>query len=72
MNYSEARAYAQKVANETGFDVGLECFGAECLTRILPRREHRYGSELRCEVVMCEILDKCQPGHGPISAPRRP
>jgi hypothetical protein len=65
--YTTARADAQKQANALGYDFGLErndlfkTFHAF----MLPRRENRYGHELRCEVVSCENLDRCQPGHGP-------
>jgi hypothetical protein len=66
--YLDARRDAQQRANETGFDYGLEPF--EDLQSfhvfMLPRRENRYGHETRCEVVMCERLSKCQPGHGPV------
>lgn len=65
--HAEARARAQKYADETGFDVGLEwneIFG-EFFSRTLPRRENRYGYELRVEVVHPTYLAKCQPGHGP-------
>jgi hypothetical protein len=27
-----------------------------------------FGHELTCEVVSCESLDRCQPGHGPKGA----
>jgi hypothetical protein len=36
---------------------------------MLPQRKNRYGFELRCEVVECENLDRCQPGHGPMGGP---
>ena len=66
--YETARAEAQRKANETGFDFGLEAneLFKEYRSFMLPQRENRYGFETRCEVVMCEILDKCQKGHGPV------
>jgi hypothetical protein len=66
MKYQEARAKAQKQADETGEDVGVEkdMFGYHTLG--LPRRENRYGNETRCEVVHPSDLKKCKPGHGPI------
>ena len=64
-DYEKVRAKAQTSANETGFYYGIErnAFGFTCF--MLPRRENRCGHELRCEVVSCEDLKKCQPGHGP-------
>src|ERR1041385_8411453 len=65
--YTRVRAEAQAKANETGFDYGLErndLFKTFCFF-LLPGKASRFGHELQCEVVMCEIVDKCQPGHGP-------
>lgn len=64
--YREARAKAQRTANATGYDFGIErnLFGWSVF--MLPKRENRYGHELRCEVVHCESIDKCKPGHGPV------
>jgi hypothetical protein len=64
-DYQDVRQEAQKKANETGFDFGVEknAFGFSCF--MLPRKENRCGHELRCEVVSCEVLSKCQKGHGP-------
>ena len=66
--YREARAIAQKNANELGFDYGLECndLFKTFTTYMLPDRKNRRGFELRCEVVSPENLDKCKPGHGPV------
>jgi hypothetical protein len=64
--YPAARAKAQSKANETGFDFGLECnphFGWRSF--MLPMKQNRCGHELQCEVVMCENINACQPGHGP-------
>jgi hypothetical protein len=65
--YRAARAQAQQRANELGFDHGLERNDLFKTFHIfvLPRRENRFGHELRCEVVSPENLAKCQPGHGP-------
>ena len=65
--YKRLRFEAQAAANNDGFDRGIEAndlFQHWNMFR-LPRRENRCGHELRCEVVSCEILDRCQPGHGP-------
>lgn len=65
--YLAARNEAQALANELGFDHGLEANDVfrEFRVFMLPQKANRYGFELRCEVVMCERLDKCQKGHGP-------
>jgi hypothetical protein len=65
--YDVVRAEAQEKANDTGFDYGIEQdpFFMSFRSFMLPRKTNRCGHELRCEVVMCERLDKCQPGHGP-------
>jgi hypothetical protein len=64
MTYSEARAEAQRKANEFGFDYGISknAFGYSVF--MLPKQGNRFGHELRCEVVSCEYPDKVQPGHG--------
>ena len=66
--YHKARQHAQLRANETGFDHGLAANNVmkEWEIRLLPRRENRYGHELMCEVVTCENITSCQPGHGPV------
>lgn len=68
--YVAARAKAQADANADGFDRGLEANDLFKVYRsfMLPQRQNRCGHELRCEVVSCEILDRCQPGHGPMGA----
>ena len=65
--YLGARALMQAAANADGFDRGIEANDVMRIwtTFMLPRRENRRGFELRCEVVSCEDLAKCQPGHGP-------
>jgi hypothetical protein len=63
--YNEERARAQKLANETGFDVGIWKNALGWTVQILPRVENRYGTELRCEVVHPDRLDTVRPGHGP-------
>lgn len=65
MKYDEVRAMAQARANETGFDHGVEKTSYGYRYFLLPEKRNRFGHELRCEVVMCENLDCCQPGHGP-------
>ena len=66
-SYRAAREGAQRLANEDGFDRGLEandlCHSWH--TFMLPAKQYRNGHELRCEVVSCETLAKCQKGHGP-------
>jgi hypothetical protein len=67
VKYKAARAEAQKKADDTGFDYGIErndlmrCFSV----MMLPKRANRYGHELRVEVVSATTLAKCMPGHGP-------
>ena len=65
-DYRTAREGAQRLANAMGFDYGLEANDMFKIfsVRALPRRENRYGDELRCEVVSCENLERCQVGHG--------
>lgn len=65
--YVATRAKAQAEANRDGFDRGLEAndLFKQWTYRMLPQRRNRYGHELQCEVVSCENLDRCQPGHGP-------
>ena len=65
--YSSAKAAAQQRADESGFDHMLEAnhIFETFSVRMLPRRENRYGHELRGEVVSCSNLSKCQAGHGP-------
>ena len=64
-NYKEVRAEAQASANRFGYDYGVERLGDRYRCFMLPRRENRYGHELRCEVVRPERLEDCKPGHGP-------
>lgn len=64
-DYSKARAEAQEKANSSGYDYGIERLGTEWHVFILPQKRHRFGFETRCEVVMCEHIDRCKPGHGP-------
>lgn len=66
-NYIATRRAAQAAANADGFDRGVEAndvFHTYCFS-LLPSKQHRFGHELRCEVVMCMYLDRVQPGHGP-------
>ena len=70
-NYAEVRAAAQKLADELGFDYGVEkdFFGYRHF--MLQEKKNRYGHELQCEIVMCSHIDKCQPGHGPLAEGRK-
>lgn len=71
--YEEARIYAQFEADSDGMDRGIETSPMYSYPDnrefyrvfLLPRRENRCGHELRCEVVMCSFIEKCQLGHGP-------
>ncbi len=65
--YDAAKAAAQKSANESGFDYGVEKLGTEFRSFMLPQKRNRCGHELRCEVVSSTDLAKCQPGHGPMA-----
>lgn len=65
MTYAEARAEAQRLANEFGYDYGVEAHVFGFHHFMLPQARHRFGHELRCEIVHPENLAKCQPGHGP-------
>ncbi len=64
--YKEARAKVQAKAKETGYDYGLEwnSIFKEYSSFMLPMKKNRTGHELRCEVVMCDFIDRCKPGHG--------
>ncbi len=66
-DYKEARDHAQKHANETGYDYGLEFNTLFKTYRVfmLPGAKYRSGHELRCEVVSCDHIDRRKPGHGP-------
>lgn len=67
--YQAARADAQRRANETGCDHQLvrnDIF-KDFTVRMIPEKKNRYGRDLDGEVVMCEILDKCWRGHGPLA-----
>lgn len=68
MTYEEARTQAQARADETGYDQQLLQGGlsGEWFFRGLPAQHHRTGHELFAEVVMCSVLSRCQPGHGPL------
>lgn len=65
MTYQEASQAAQKAADTTGFDHGVEKIGSEYRFWILPPKGRRFGFELKCEVRYCSDLNKCRPGHGP-------
>ena len=71
--YEQIRAQAQAAANVDGFDRGLENNPyAGWLYFMLPAKGHRTGRELRCEVVSCEDISKCRPGHGPAASDTNP
>lgn len=65
MDYQTARAEAQAKANATGFDYGVSKNAFGYTVFMLPQKRNRSGYELTCEVVHCEELAKCKPGHGP-------
>jgi len=66
-DYKEACAIAQAKANATGYDHGLELnkLFKEWAVFMLPTKANRYGRDARCEVVSCERIANCKPGHGP-------
>jgi hypothetical protein len=66
MTYTLARQEAQRLADKTGFDYGVESLGGSYRFFRLPKRKFRQGYELRCEVVSCTDLLRCAPGHGPV------
>jgi len=67
--YVERRAEAQRRANETGMDHGLERndLFKDFQISMLPAKKYRAGHELSVEVVHPEDLSKVQPGHGPLA-----
>jgi hypothetical protein len=67
--HAAVRAAAQLEANKTGFDYGIEANDLFKYWRFfpLPAKAFRFGHEHTCEVVSCERLDRCQPGHGPLA-----
>lgn len=69
IKYLAARSEAQSKANELGFDHMVEANDVfkQFSVSMLPGKKYRSGHELRGEVVMCENLNKCQPGHGPMA-----
>lgn len=69
VDYQRARTEAQAKANEYGFDYGIEANDVfkQWHVFMLPMKKNRYGHECFCEVVSCEVLDRCQPGHGPMA-----
>jgi hypothetical protein len=67
--YRTLRAEAQGRANATGFDHSLvrnDIFRTFTIS-MLPEKRNRYGRDLDGEVVMCEVLERCQRGHGPLA-----
>jgi hypothetical protein len=65
VTYDEAKRAAQAAADESGFDYGVEKLGRDFRYFMLPQKQNRFGHELRCEIVHCTTLAKCQKGHGP-------
>lgn len=65
-DYRVCRAMAQRLANEDGMDRGVERHAFGWHRFLLPQRKYRQGHELSCEVVSCENLTRCAPGHGPV------
>jgi hypothetical protein len=66
-NYSRVRTVAQRLADETGRDYGLERLDSGFRCFALPARHNRAGFELACEVVMPAVLARTHKGHGPCS-----
>lgn len=64
LTYEEVAMAAQKAADETGADHGVEKLGLEWRWWRLPRRENRFGYELRCEVRYASGAKKALSGHG--------
>ncbi len=65
-NYTAVRNWTQLQANATGFDYGMaKGLLGEWVCWMLPKRKNRFGRDLQCEVVSCEVLTHCRPGHGP-------
>lgn len=64
--YDRLSKEAQKNADETGCDWGLEKNDVFGTFRIfpLPRKKLRSAHELRCAVYECSNYDRQQPGHG--------
>jgi hypothetical protein len=52
-SWGQAHAYAEWLATETRFACGIEppTQRRSWTVKMLPRSEHRFGWELRCEVV---------------------
>jgi hypothetical protein len=63
--YSAALKLAQARADELKMDHALEFNGLfrYWTSRILPQKQHRYGSDHTCQVVMPTV--GARPGHGP-------
>lgn len=64
-SYNEMKNYAQQRADETGYDFGIQKLGQEYSVFMLPEKKYRFGRDLKCEVVMCTKLERCEKGHGP-------
>lgn len=65
-DYARGKVWAQVMANNSGFDYGIEknpIFGTYSAF-MLPRKINRSGHELRCEIVTCSDINRMQTGHG--------
>lgn len=64
--YETVRAEAQKLANDDGYDRGVEFndLFQTCRYFMLPQKRNRSGHELRCEVVTADDVRRSKPGHG--------
>jgi len=65
--YEQAKERAQRLANLSGCDYGIEQLGNYWHVFLLPARAHRSGYALRCEVVTCEVVQDRRLGHGPVT-----
>lgn len=67
--YLIVRAEAQALCNADGTDRGIESNDTFKTWRhfMLPQLQYRFGHETTCEKIMCEHLERCQPGHGPMA-----
>jgi hypothetical protein len=67
--HKACRDEAQALSDADGFDRILE----SCPTfrywthRIIPGVRWRMGAEVTCEKVMCSVIERCKPGHGPLA-----
>lgn len=64
--YRKAREEAQRLADTSGQDYGIEAndYAKKYFVKPLPPIQYRFGHELRIEVVSPMDPAKCKPGHG--------